>query len=876
VAVFWRASALSALALWAVACDCGGDTGLHTLKAKIGVDPMSLDFGAVPVGATKHLSLAVGNSGTAVLDLSAVKVDAPFTATVAAAQIAPGGSGPIDVAFLAVNLGIQTRTVTISSDAVNAATLEVKVVGNAATSSLAVDPRSIDFSGTAVGEARSAAIIVSNSSSVAGSGALIASGFLRPEHFTLTSLADFKTPGQYFVGAAAATELELAYRPIAAGNDDGRILFETCGAGCGLEVVVHASAIEPVLQAVPAFLDFGTVAIGQAKELLVLLTNNGSQPAPVNQVRIGGSQDVTVAAAPPAPRALGPGEKMSISVTYQPTSATALSNAELVIDTTEPNLPELFVGITGQGSGSLFVVEPSAIDFGVVARALPTRRGVQLLNAGSAPLDVSALSLSGDPAFMLVDLPGLPASLGPGESITPFVSFTPSGTPPVTFTATLSIASSDGLHPMVSVPVRGEYAQLRCKLALDPVSLEFGLVASGSSRSITATLQNAGTEDCTLISGHFLPPADPAFALAPVVWPVTLGAGATTQLAFSYAPTEAVTSAKKAFFAIGTDDPAMPVQEIVLRASPELISPAAGRWLLFWQIGALGGDIMKLGLQSTSPPTAVFGPATGQHCVGCHSVSPDGRFLAVIDIDRFQVRIVELGSGLDQPLGFVAQSAMTVSWRPDLGAVPPYQFAYDDGQVIQIASVMGGSLGPLAGADLRNGLQQKMPSWGPNGQIAFVRGMGHPVTFDVPSDVMLIDQSGGMPMPLTGASGTGNLNYYPAFSPDGNWIAFTTSAGHGPNGSYAAPDAQILVVAADGSGRFIDAAGLNVAGFASSYPTWSHDGSFLSFSSDRPGGLGGWDIWYAPFDTANGNLGMPLNLMLANTPGFEHSAIWSP
>ncbi|HWY38065.1 MAG TPA: OmpA family protein [Bacteroidia bacterium] len=64
---------------------------------------------------------------------------------------------------------------------------------------------------------------------------------------------------------------------------------------------------------------------------------------------------------------------------------------------------------------------------------------------------------------------------------------------------------------------------------------------------------------------------------------------------------------------------------------------------------------------------------------------------------------------------------------------------------------------------------------------------------------------------------------------------------------------------------------VNIAGYKSIHPYVSFDGSKLYFSSNRPGGKGGMDIWYCDIDE-NGNTGEPHNLGASvNTPGDEVS-----
>ncbi len=62
---------------------------------------------------------------------------------------------------------------------------------------------------------------------------------------------------------------------------------------------------------------------------------------------------------------------------------------------------------------------------------------------------------------------------------------------------------------------------------------------------------------------------------------------------------------------------------------------------------------------------------------------------------------------------------------------------------------------------------------------------------------------------------------------------------------------------------------VNVEGFVSAYPYVSLDGEWLFFSSNRPGGMGGMDIWYCKIGEY-GSLSDPVNLgPPVNTPGDE-------
>ncbi|TMI78959.1 MAG: tetratricopeptide repeat protein [Bacteroidetes bacterium] len=66
----------------------------------------------------------------------------------------------------------------------------------------------------------------------------------------------------------------------------------------------------------------------------------------------------------------------------------------------------------------------------------------------------------------------------------------------------------------------------------------------------------------------------------------------------------------------------------------------------------------------------------------------------------------------------------------------------------------------------------------------------------------------------------------------------------------------------------------NLKGFSTKQPFCSIDGKYLFFSSDRPGGVGGFDIWYAPLKD-DGTIGEPINVGPAiNTSGDEQAPFY--
>ncbi|SOD12170.1 OmpA family protein [Pedobacter xixiisoli] len=69
---------------------------------------------------------------------------------------------------------------------------------------------------------------------------------------------------------------------------------------------------------------------------------------------------------------------------------------------------------------------------------------------------------------------------------------------------------------------------------------------------------------------------------------------------------------------------------------------------------------------------------------------------------------------------------------------------------------------------------------------------------------------------------------------------------------------------------------ININGFNSMQPSVTRDGKYLIFSSDRPGGLGGYDLWFATL-RSDGSVGSPVNMgEKINTKEDEQAAYYLP
>ena len=605
------------------ACDCGSDPGLGRVVPLIEVEE-GVDFGQVPLRATKRMTLTVRNGGGATLTIASVDTTAPFAARLLDTEIPAGGTGRIEVAFTPPGQEPQSQTLVINSDGDNNPMATVSLTGLGIAGFIGVEPRQVDFVDTTVGANRSVELAVTNSGIEIVSGAIRTEAFERDNHYALTGVAPFGGGGTYSIGPRGTLVVDLEYSPAMAGADHGRIVFETCGERCGVEVEVRATAVEAALRLEPASIDFGASGIGQSRGETVTVLNDGNEAVDITSVEVrGGGFSVN----PPVstPMTISPQSTAVINVEFLPASAGDFE-ADLLIGTTDRALPLGVVRLVGEGQGPLFEVEPAAIDF--VERTTGTfRRSFIMRNGGSAEVEVRAVTVTGATELALVDLPGLPTRLGGGESIIAGVLYSP--TAEGLHEGTLVIETDDAAAMSVTVPIRAGYEEASCLLEVEPAQLNFGLVPPRYTRDRVINVVNAGGQMCTITAGAFETPVDAAFAIGVEPWPLTLAPQQSQALTFRFQPVEERPSKSK--YILQTDDMVFNRHPIGLVGSSEAyndlfalppfidfgqIRPgcsAGGRKVTLFNAGTLPVDVDRVSITSMSTE---FSGARGAVTIG--------------------------------------------------------------------------------------------------------------------------------------------------------------------------------------------------------------------------------------------------------------------
>ena len=264
--------------------------------------------------------------------------------------------------------------------------------------------------------------------------------------------------------------------------------------------------------------------------------------------------------------------------------------------------------------------------------------------------------------------------------------------------------------------------------------------------------------------------------------------------------------------------------------------------VLYWAMNTRA--IMRLPVGSTEADIFWRNPGPGQNCIGCHALSEQADRLVVTHSGangRFS--IVDI-SNPEEPQRVVEPNDFNMLTFKTISPDGQYFFATNNNK----ASLFNVSNGVRV-KDWNFDHPVAHPDWSPDGsQILLVHVMGASrsdlefnqgeiVQYDFDIETLEL----GNATVMKASDSTYNY-YYPAYSPDGKWIAYNRAANTAPSDQnlrmcYAADDAELWLMSRDGS---IDIRLDNANGFEpiqNSYPRWGplpdDDVLWLAYSSRR-------------------------------------------
>lgn len=365
------------------------------------------------------------------------------------------------------------------------------------------------------------------------------------------------------VPAGGSTTLTVTYTPLAAGTDTGCLaIASNDAANPTVNLALTGSAVAPSAPAialVPPSLAFGSVMVGGSGTLTTQVQNTGTATLDVSAIARCAGTSAEFAWNPAAPFSVAPGETTALTVTYAPANVGADSGCLALTSNAASSPTQLAVSGTGTAiPAPAIALDPAAVDFGAVLLGSMGTLPVQVRNTGTAALSVTAIDRCSGTSTAFGWAPAAPFGVPPGDSVTLQVSFAPVLTGAET--GCLAVSSNDPDQPTVELGLAGEgVTEATPSIALVPSSLDFGAVTLGGTATRTTEIQNAGAAPLQVTEIARCDGTSEAFAWSPAA-PFTIGAGMTSALTVTYAPTAAGTDT--GCLAVSSDDPANPTVQL--------------------------------------------------------------------------------------------------------------------------------------------------------------------------------------------------------------------------------------------------------------------------------------------------------------------------
>ncbi len=236
----------------------------------------------------------------------------------------------------------------------------------------------------------------------------------------------------------------------------------------------------------------------------------------------------------------------------------------------------------------------SAVQFGAVPVGGTSSSSIAVSNMATdgTNITLSQINVAG-PGFRLGDTPTLPMLLGPGESVTLGIDFSP--TLSGSAIGKVSIMS-DATNPMLPVSLTGN-GNSGATVTVSPSALNFGSVGVGSSAVLSGNLI-AGNSTVTVST---VDQTGQGYSLSGITFPVTLAAG--QQLPFSVTFTPQASGAAAGSLSFVTDASTSPLATLTGSGDQAGGQPSSHSVALSWSgsVSPVEGYNIYRGTQSGGP-----------------------------------------------------------------------------------------------------------------------------------------------------------------------------------------------------------------------------------------------------------------------------------
>ena len=448
------------------------DGNLHALTAGT-----TIAFPSVDVNATTSAAVFITNSGSSAGIVSGLSVAGTgfriSNPNLLPASIAPGGSLGFSIVFAPAQPGSFTGTFQIVLPGV---VISGTLAGSTPPPNFSleyIDPTTgntlplpgtspLQFLNTQVSATSTITVLIANTGTGTGSVSAVALNGGTGSAFQLTNLA----PLPVNVGPSQALTFGIRFSPLT--QQLYSDVLTVTAAGQTTTVNLQGQAIQPIYSyqfsssvGKTTVLAGGTVAIpdtsvGQSTSVTVTVSNTGLGAGQVSVIDVTGA-GFSLSNLPAAlPVTIQPGGSTQFTLTFTPAQPGAVTGrltfgSDTVTLTSTAAGPQLTFSYTS-GSTPVTVLPNGAVILSPLAVGSSESLTFAIQNTGTTPATLSSINLGAPSSvFSLSGLPGLPATLNQGGTVSFTIGFAPNNTG--NLTATLFVnsdsfsVSGDGTPP---------------------------------------------------------------------------------------------------------------------------------------------------------------------------------------------------------------------------------------------------------------------------------------------------------------------------------------------------------------------------------------------------------------------------------------------
>jgi hypothetical protein len=438
------------------------------------------DIGGIRVGLVNQGTVNVTNNGNDTLRITAAQITAGATTRFSVSgfspvNVLPGQSTGITINYTADDQVPDTATLTLTSNALNQPTLDVKVraTGTMPGMALTDGQDTLRFPAVRTGKTASLTFNIRNT----GTDVLTITKVQTGAPF---SVEDKPTT----IEAKTQGTVTIKFSPTATGTFNGTVIITGDDPLNPADTVfVMGTGVNSALN-VPSNLDFGSTAPGVEVIKDLVLTNEGSAAVVVYSYKLAGGSAASFRFVDTAAHSIGANASVTIKVGFNPSAAGNYS-AALNIAVDDNSAPVRTVALSGTAVQGQLQINPTVIDFGIVdSGKVSEERFVTIRNTGTAPVTIASVDFPCLEEF-IPNAAGAIGSLAAGDSVKVGVKYSPKNRG--VDNCTVTIMPSEGNNLIVQLTGFGRGFDFKSVKDNSPIS-DFALKISPNPVSGTAMI----------------------------------------------------------------------------------------------------------------------------------------------------------------------------------------------------------------------------------------------------------------------------------------------------------------------------------------------------------------------------------------------------